>query len=152
MILYADTSALVKRYVQEAGTEAVLAYFAGFEMIATATVTQVEMAAALAKAWRQGWLDGAAAQGAWQDFLHHWPAYVRLPASSPVLERAARLTWKHGLRAYDALHLACALTWQESAAEATVFACFDRRLRQAAEAEGLSVWPETLTDSGGGRT
>ena len=36
MILYADTSALVKRYVREAGSEAVLAYFVGFETTATA--------------------------------------------------------------------------------------------------------------------
>ncbi|MGQ9550469.1 MAG: type II toxin-antitoxin system VapC family toxin [Roseiflexus sp.] len=145
MILYADTSALVKRYVQEAGTEAVLDLLTHVEMVATAAMTQVEMAAALAKAWHQGWLDGAAAQSAWQDFLQHWPAFVRLPVSSLSLERAAHLTWKHRLRAYDALHLACALIWQESVAEATVFACFDRRLRQAAGAEGLSVWPETLT-------
>lgn len=144
MILYADTSALVKRYVQEAGTEEVLACFTRFEMIATAALTQVEMAAALAKASRQGWIDAVAAQEAWQDFLQHWPAYVRLPVSALSLERAARLTWKHGLRAYDALHLACALVWQESAGEAAVFACFDRHLRQAAEGEGLSVWPEAL--------
>lgn len=126
MILYADTGALVKRYVQEVGTEEVLACFTRFEMLATAAVTQVEMAAALAKASRQGWIDAVAAQEAWHDFLQHWPTYVRLPVSALNLERAARLAWKHGLRAYDALHLACVLIWQESAME------------------GLLLWPEEV--------
>lgn len=145
MILYADTSALVKKYVQEAGSEQVLAHFARFETVATAALTPVEMAAALAKAARQGWAEEANLQEAWQDFLEHWPAYMRLPVSAAIVERAARLAWKHGLRAYDALHLACAQICQESSGETTLFACFDRRLRQAAAAEGLQVWPELET-------
>jgi len=142
VILYADTSALVKRYVREEGTDEVLDYFARFEALATAALTKVEMAAALAKAARQGWVDKVAAQEAWQDFLQHWPSYVRLPISTLSIERAFSLVWRHRLRAYDALHLACALIWQETMAEAAAFACFDRRLRQAAAAEGLHPWPE----------
>lgn len=141
MILYADTSALVKKYVHEAGSEEALALFDAFETVATAALTQVEMAAALAKAARQGWADEASLLEAWQDFLTHWPAYTRLPVSAGAVERASRLAWKHGLRAYDALHLACAQIWQESIGERTLFACFDQRLRRAAVAEGLWVWP-----------
>lgn len=142
MILYADTSALVKKYVHEAGSEEVLARFASFETVATASLTQVEMAAALAKAARQGWADKTSLLQAWQDFLEHWPSYTRLPISAGAVERAAHLAWKHGLRAYDSLHLACAQILQEAAGETTLFACFDQRLRQAASAEGLPLWPE----------
>ncbi|GIV85498.1 MAG: twitching motility protein PilT [Candidatus Roseilinea sp.] len=142
MILYADTSALVKKYVHEVGSEEVLARFASFETVATGALTQVEMAAALAKAARQGWADEAGLLQAWQDFLEHWPSYTRLPISAGAVERAAHLAWKHGLRAYDALHLACAQILQEATGEATLFACFDQRLRQAASAEGLPLWPE----------
>ncbi|MBN2388881.1 MAG: type II toxin-antitoxin system VapC family toxin [Anaerolineales bacterium] len=141
MILYADTSALVKKYVREDGSEQVLAFIAGFEAVATAALTYVEMAAALAKAGRQGWVDDTALQEAWRDFRAHWPAYTRLPVSSAAVERAADLAWKHGLRAYDAMHLSCAQVWQEVTGEETVFACFDQRLRQAASVEGLQVWP-----------
>lgn len=145
MILYADTSALVKKYVREAGSEEVLACFAGFETAATAALTQVEMAAALAKAARQGWADEAGLREAWQDFLLHWPAYIRIPVSVAIVERASGLAWKHGLRAYDAIHLACARFWQESSGEEILFACFDQRLRQAASAEGLQIWPGLAT-------
>ncbi|BAM02049.1 MAG: type II toxin-antitoxin system VapC family toxin [Caldilinea sp.] len=100
------------------------------------------MATALSKAARQGWVAAAAAQEARHDFLRHWPAYVRLPISNAVIDRAANLAWKHELRAYDALHLACALFWQETAGESTLFACFDARLRRAAVSESLQVWSE----------
>ncbi len=142
MILYADTSALVKKYVQEAGSDELREYLVRVEVVATAGLTQVEMAAALAKAARQGWADGESLRQAWQDFLNHWPAYLRLPLSAQVIERAAHLAWKHGLRAYDSVHLACALICQEVTDAEMIFACFDQRLRQAAAAEGLRVWPE----------
>jgi uncharacterized protein len=142
MILYADTSALVKRYVQEPGSDDVQVLFDGFEAISTATLTEVEMAAAMAKAIRQGWVDSTAIMEAWQDFLSHWPAFTRIPVSTSVVERAVGLAWQHGLRAYDAIQLTCALTWQESMAEKTIFACYDKNLRRAAKLEGLEAWPE----------
>ncbi|MFH2102164.1 MAG: type II toxin-antitoxin system VapC family toxin [Chloroflexota bacterium] len=145
MILYADTSALVKKYVRESGSNRVLAFFESFEIIATAALTQVEMAAAMAKAIRQGWLDESTMLPAWQDFLAHWPAYTRLPISTGMVDRASGLAWQHGLRVYDAIHLACALTWQNATGEETSFACFDKHLHQAARKEGLLAWPEMET-------
>lgn len=142
MILYCDTSALVKKYVWEAGSDQILAFFEGFEIIGTAALTQVEMAGAMAKAVYQGWVDEPSMLLAWQDFLSHWSAYTRLPVSAGIVDRASGLAWQHGLRAYDAIQLGCALAWQEAMAEKTVFACYDKRLRQAARQEGLQIWPE----------
>jgi predicted nucleic acid-binding protein len=141
MNLYADTSALIKKYVREAGSEQVIAYFGQFALIGTAALTQAEMASAMAKALRSGWVDEPRILIAWQDFLSHWPAYIRLPVSAGIVERAAAMTWQHGLRAYDAIHLACALAWKELSGEEMVFACYDRSLSQAAGREGLPVWP-----------
>ena len=52
--------------------------------------------------------------------------------------RAAALARTHALRAYDAVHLACAQEIQETAAD-LVFACFDDRLNQAASAQGMRI-------------
>ena len=79
---------------------------------------------------------------AWQDFVLHWPSYIRLSVSSGVIERASSLAWRHDLRAYDSLHLASALTWQEVTGEEMIFACFDKRLARAAGQENLHTWPE----------
>jgi predicted nucleic acid-binding protein len=142
MTLYADTSALVKRYIREAGSDQVTSEFEQARSIATAAITQVEMASALAKAVQLGWVSEPSITQAWQDFLVHWQAYVRLPITTNVVERAAALAWQYHLRAYDALHLACALVWQDIMQEEVVFACFDNNLLEAARQAGLKIWPE----------
>ena len=52
MILYLDTSALVKRYVMESGSKEVNALIESANTVGSAMLTQVEMASALAKAVR----------------------------------------------------------------------------------------------------
>src|SRR3990170_4923144 len=141
MNLYADTSALIKKYVREAGSEQVLAQFNQYPLIGTAALTQAEMASAMAKAVRLGWVAETEILLAWQDFLSHWPAYIRLPISAGIIERAASIAWQHGLRAYDSLHLASALAWKDITGDQVVFACYDRDLLKAARQEGLQVWP-----------
>ena len=139
MNVYADTSALIKKYVQEAGSEQVVALFAQHPVIGTAALTQAEMAAAMSKAARMGWVDGSDIQVAWQDFLAHWPAYTRLPVSARTVERAATIAWRHSLRAYGALHLACALVWREVTGDEVIFACYDQKLLKAAQEEGFQI-------------
>jgi predicted nucleic acid-binding protein len=142
MNLYTDTSALVKKYIQEAGSEQVISYFETYPIIGTAALTLPEIAAALAKAIRLGWVPEAETRQAWQDFLSHWPTYTRLPVSTGIIERGAYLTWRYGLRAYDAVHLASALSWKEMIGQDVVFACFDKNLNKAAQQEGLQIWPD----------
>ena len=144
MILYADTSALVKKYVKETGSEQVVTFFERYPIIGTTTLTQAEMAETLSKAARLGWVSENDAAEAWKDFLSHWLSYTRLPVSARIVERAASLAWSYGLRAYDSLHLSSALTWQEVAGEEVIFACFDKNLTQAAQREGLRSWPEDI--------
>lgn len=69
----------------------------------------------------------------------HLPA--RMPAEL-VIARADQLAWRLGLRGYDAVHLAAALTWHENMVEEVVFATYDRRLWWAADDSGLSPFPE----------
>ena len=143
MNLYADTSALIKKYVREAGSDQVLAYFGQYSIIGTAALTQAEMASAMSKAARLGWVEESEISVAWQDFLAHWPAYTRLPVSAGIVERAASLSWRHGLRAYDSVHLASALAWKDVTGDEVNFACYDKNLLNAARQEGLQVWPES---------
>jgi uncharacterized protein len=140
--LYADTSALIKRYVHENGSEQVIALFDEFPIIGTAVLTQVEMASAMAKAVRLGWVDEAEIAAAWQDFISHWLSYTRLPNTTLILERAASLIWRHGLRAYDAVHLASAMVWKDMTRDEVTFACYDQNLELAARKEGLRTWPD----------
>ena len=142
MNLYADTSALIKKYVQEEGSEQVNIHFNQSPVIGTTVLTQAEMASAMAKAIRLGWVREPEILIAWRDFLSHWPAYLRLPVSAGIIDRAASITWRHSLRAYDSVHLASALAWRDMTGDEVVFACYDMNLLKAARQEGLQVWPD----------
>ena len=142
--LYLDTSALLKRYVEEVGSDAVIALMADAEAVVASLVTRAAVPAAIAKAVRRRVLDDDGAQRAHGRFLDEWPDFGKVPVTDALLERADTLTWEHGLRAYDAIQLAAALACRETIAALgadMLFATFDRQLRDAAARAGLETWP-----------
>jgi predicted nucleic acid-binding protein len=144
MIVYLDSSALVKRYVAEAGSEVVNQLIGEADVVGTALISRVEVAAALAKAVRVGLLQRDEAGSALQAFTAQWNDVVRLQLTETVVTRAGGLAWEHGLRGYDAVHLALALFWQETIGEAVLLATFDRQLWETGTQIGLGVWPFDL--------
>lgn len=144
MIVYLDASALVKRYVAEAGSGEVEALIDEARAIGTAVVSRAEVAAALAKAARVGLITRAAALKALDAFNVDWEHLIRLQFGEPLAARAAALAWEHGLRGYDAVHLATALVWRETLGEMIAVATYDRELWRGAKASGLSPWPPVM--------
>ncbi len=139
MILYIDTSVLVKRYVVETGSNEVNALIEQAETVGSVMLTRVEMASALAKAVRMDWVENEEAGNAWQDFLAHWQSFARLSITPSLVERAARLAWEDGLRGYAATHFAAALLWQETLGRPVTLATCDRELWLAGQKAGLTV-------------
>jgi predicted nucleic acid-binding protein len=144
MILYLDSSALVKRYIREAGSTEVEGLIARADAVGIGLVTRAEVSAALARAARLGWVQRGDAEAALLVFRAQWPRLARLQLTEPLLARADALAWDYGLRGYDAIHLAAALYWQETVREPVTLATFDRELWRAGQAAGLAVWPATL--------
>ncbi|MBW6472778.1 MAG: type II toxin-antitoxin system VapC family toxin [Anaerolineaceae bacterium] len=144
MILYLDTSALVKRFIVEKGSADVNALISVADLVGSSIISQVEMAAALGKALRMEWIDSTSAQSAYQDFLGQWQYFTRLTASPGLIDRAAQLSWDFGLRGYDSTHLASALFWHESLDMEITLATYDRELWIAAKKSGIKIWPEFL--------
>jgi uncharacterized protein len=141
LIIYLDTSALLKQYIQEDHSEQVEQLLRQAEGSGTSLLTYAEMASAMTRSARMGLIPMDEAQAAWKDFTMDWESLLRLNISSQVTGRAAKLAWEHGLRGYDALHLASTLIWQEALGEALTLATFDRDLWQAGQKTGLQVWP-----------
>ncbi len=112
LIIYLDTSALLKQYIQEAGSEEVAKLLASADSTGTNSLTYVEMASAISRAVRMKLVSADEAQTTWEDFLVDWELLVRLDVSGQITKRAAALAWEHGLRGYDAVHFASTLTWQ----------------------------------------
>ena len=142
MIVYFDTSALVKRYLREDDSDKVIALLNETDHIfGSLVVTQVEMSATFQKAIRMDIATSKMAMEIWHDFLDHWQSFTRLEVSLMTIERASSIAWEYGLRGYDSLHLASALHWQKSLGMQITFATFDHDLWQASQKTGLDAWP-----------
>ena len=146
MILYLDSSALVKRYVSELGSQETKAAIEAASVVGTVVVSRVEVAAALAKAVRMDALPQSEAWASLQVFRAEWNNFVQVQATQTVVARADTLAWEQGLRGYDAVHLAAAMVWQESMHQAVTFLTFDRRLWNAVRSVGLTPGPPDLPD------
>lgn len=144
MIIYLDTSALIKLYIQEAGSAQVEKQVHQANLSGTINLTKVEMAAALAKAVRMQVITEQESQTSWRDFTTQWPSIYQLDVSEVIRERAVQVIWAHHLRGYDAMHLAAAHVWREALGEEIIFATFDISLWQAGLESGLQVWPDDL--------
>lgn len=147
MIVYLDASAIVKRYLAEASSPAVNHLVTEAAALGTSLVSRAEVGAALARATRLKAIHRAAAEKARRLFGAHWVDLIATPVTQSLVAQADALAWEYGLRGYDAVHLASALSWQEALSERVTLATFDRELWQAAQSAGLNVWPE-LADFG----
>ena len=109
---YWDTSALVKRYVQETGTawvQGLTASGSGHTHF-LARITLVETIAAVIRRERTGGLTPADAAVAIADFEDDFAKRYRIiEITAGLIAQAARLTLRLGLRAYDAVQLAAAV-------------------------------------------
>jgi predicted nucleic acid-binding protein len=147
MILYLDSSAIVKLYVTETGSEEVKTLLKEADIVGTALISRAEVVAAFAKAIRAGLLPETQASAAVQVFRSQWPDFARIQVTEATTSRAESLAWSHGLRGYDAVHLASALSWQEALGEPVTMATFDRKMHAAGMRIGLTMWPDSFEGS-----
>lgn len=137
MNLYLDTSALVKLYVLEAGSEVVADRVARAPLVATSRVAYPEARAALARRQREGALTAADVGRAVRDLRRDLDAFVVVELTPPVAFRAGDLAEAHALRGLDGIHLASALELGQLTGSLPAFLAFDSRLGAAAAAERL---------------
>jgi len=136
LILYLDTSAAIKLYVEEAGTPAVVARVGAAEAVATVRVTYAEARAALARHRREGGLTPVGLRRAVRELDREWGMYNIVDVNDPLVRRAGALAERHGLRGYDAVQLAAALDLRAAGAPVE-FLSFDSWLNRAARRERL---------------
>ena len=137
MIVYFDTSGLLKLFVDEAHTEETRNWARAADAIALSRVTLPEASAAIGRRHRGGALSTPSAQRLLREIAAFWHAATVVELDEV---RAADLAFEHGLSGFDAVQLAAALTAREHAGRETfAFASFDLLLNRAARAEGLTV-------------
>ena len=139
MILYLDTSALVKLYVREAGSAAMQSHAAKAEALATSTVAYAETRAGFARLKHTGMTTDARHQQRLRQLDRDWDALLKVEPAPDVLRSAGDLAEIYNLRGFDAIHLASALWLKAHAAAPVDFAVFDKRLAAAADKAGLTI-------------
>jgi len=139
VILYLETSNLVKLYAEEPGSDAVRTAIAESDVVATSVVSYVEARAAFARKWREQELTAASYGKIKADLDRDWDSLFVLNLTDGLVRAAAEVAEKHGLRGYDAVHLAAALELKAAVAGAApvVFSSADVRLSEPARREGL---------------
>lgn len=131
MTLYVDSSALLKRYVDEADSDLADELLASDDELVTARITTVEVRRNLARM-----LDGRALADARQTFATDLEAFSIVELDEATCELAAGIAEQTGVRSLDAVHLGAA---QRVGRQAITLLTFDRRQAQAARTLGIVV-------------
>lgn len=137
MMLYVDTSALIKRYVDEDGSVRVHELWDQATGIATSVVAFAEMMATLNRKLREGVLSTREFSRTAASFKSDYRRFILIPVTDVLNGRIEVLARKYSLRGFDAIHLASALVIRNKGTIETGFACYDRTLNEAAVHEGF---------------
>ena len=138
MIVYVDSSAAAKKYIDEPGSEKARRLLGQATVISTSLLTVVEMISFLERSKRERRIDSPTYRrmgGAMEKDLYEIICLVGMDQS--LIREAARIVRQRRLRTQDAIQLASALATQRNNRGELEFICADRRLLEAARLEGL---------------
>lgn len=138
MTCYFDASALVKRYVREAGSVTVRRLLAS-GIAASSRLSEVEVSSGIIRRAREGAFTTPRRDRMLAALERDVPALAMVEILPEITAGARALLLRHPLRAGDAIQLASCLYLQGQLAQPVPFVAFDRRLVQAAHGEGLTV-------------
>lgn len=131
MTTYVDTSALIKRYVEEDGSAVAEAWLRADPVLVTSWVTMVEVRRNLARL-----LSGTELATARQQCVADLDHFAMVAVDEALSHAAAEIGEVLGVRSLDALHLASA---QRIQVPGLTFLTFDLRQAQAARSLGFTV-------------
>ena len=143
MSTYFDASAMANLLLAEDGSTTTGLLWKGAAEPFASIVGYAELRGAVSRAARGGRIARDDCPTARLELERMWGSLAAIRLDGRLARVAGALADKHGLTALDAIHLASALSIATPADQPT-FVTFDRRLAEAAIAEGLAVLPEVV--------
>jgi len=134
MNVFFDSSAFIKKFIQEQGSAEVDDYCLQASMLGLSIICLPEMISALNRKVREGNLSIENYFNLKEQIAEDIKDIQIINLVPEVVEGSIALLEKNMLRSLDALHLSCAITWNSE-----VFISSDKRQIQAAENSGLQV-------------
>ena len=142
MIVYLDTSAFVPLLVVEPSSAACRRLWDDADVVVSSRLLYVEAAAALAQARRLDRMTVRAHRAGLKLLDDLWAQMDVAEVDQPLVERAAAVAYRFGLRGYDAVHCASAEQLDDGD---LVAAAADRQLINAWRRLGLATF-DSLAD------
>jgi uncharacterized protein len=139
MWAYFDTSALVKRYIDEVGRRQVLQLLRRHECV-TSAVLPVELRSALRRRVVEGTLEASRVPEILKRVSADRAYWTLVEVGAEVLAAAEKLVAVHPLRTLDAIHVGSAQMFAAGVPEADLmFVSADKRQTEAAAVIGLTA-------------
>jgi len=136
MRLFFDTSALIKNYIQETGSDKVESLMTDSEIIYVSSILEIETVSTLKRLL----IDKAITEKEYiilkREFETDYQFFIAADLTSAVIEKAKTVIEKHYLKSLDAIHLAAAVLLAD---EIDYFIACDEKLLKAAKKEGINI-------------
>ena len=137
MILYLDTSSLVKLYVMEENSELVRKWVSEAEIVATCRLAYPETMSAISRRFKQGDFTEQQYSSLIAKFSSEWERFASVDFDEL---KAGRLVNQYGLRGFDAVHLSAAIMLMVNYKDILLsFSSFDEKFNSAATAECFTI-------------
>jgi predicted nucleic acid-binding protein len=139
MIVYLDTSSLVKLYVEETGSGKIRLLVNEASLVSTSKIAYAEARAAFAKKRQEAMFSIKILRGITEDLNRDWEGYFVLEVTDGLIKAAGDIAGKYLLRGFDSIHLASAISLKDRINSEVYFSSHDTRLNQAARREGIPL-------------
>ncbi len=142
MNIYLDTSALVKLYIQEDGSDIVNNHKDRATIVSTSRIAYAEALSAFVRCRDEKVLLKKDYDKCITSFKSDWEMYFVIEVSEKIVEIAGNLIESHSIRGFDSIHLASAMVLRKEINQSIDFMCWDNRLLEVAKKEGFKTWPQ----------
>jgi uncharacterized protein len=139
-MIYADSSALMKRYVSEAGSARLEEALSSSDVVATSKLAFPELLSAFTRKRQSRELSEKSFRAAVRRLEEDWKDLLIVDFHDDLLPLIKSLLEKYALRATDSVHLSSAVWLSESSRISVVFSASDVQLLKAAQAEKLDIF------------
>ena len=139
MMVYLDTSSLVKLYVEEIDSEKIRNFAHNAAAVSTSKIAYAEARAAFARKRKEEEFSLKILRRIVEDLNRDWESYFVIEITDGLIRFAGDIAEKYLLRGFDAIHLASAVHLKNKISSDIHFSSYDTRLNQSAEKEGILV-------------
>ncbi|MHB1377456.1 MAG: type II toxin-antitoxin system VapC family toxin [Candidatus Humimicrobiaceae bacterium] len=144
MISYLDTSAIVKFYISETGSQKVREIFDLSDVLATSCIAYIETISAFTRINNEKKLSDSDYKNIVLNFKKDWEDLFVLKIDNTIIKTAGRFIESYLIKGYDSIHLASAVMLSKRINQIINFCCWDKKLNEAALKENMSIFGDDL--------